>query len=77
MTAKTRSGRPEGSERGMEHGARSRRTDEGGQRKKPGARVVGGKVAEDLFQRGLCLPPGTAMTEGIRREVEWMRGKNG
>jgi len=28
------------------------------------ARVVGGKVAEDLFERGLCLPSGTAMTEG-------------
>ena len=26
-------------------------------------RVVGGKVAEDLFNRGLCLPSGTAMTE--------------
>jgi len=27
------------------------------------ARAVGGKVAEDLFDRGLCLPSGTAMTE--------------
>ncbi|MFC1581251.1 DegT/DnrJ/EryC1/StrS family aminotransferase [Thermodesulfobacteriota bacterium] len=27
------------------------------------ARVVGGQVAEDLFERGLCLPSGTAMTE--------------
>lgn len=27
------------------------------------ARVVGGAVAEDLFDRGLCLPSGTAMTE--------------
>jgi dTDP-4-amino-4,6-dideoxygalactose transaminase len=26
------------------------------------ARVVGGAVAEDLFNRGLCLPSGTAMT---------------
>jgi dTDP-4-amino-4,6-dideoxygalactose transaminase len=26
-------------------------------------RVVGGKVSEDLFKRGLCLPSGTAMTE--------------
>jgi dTDP-4-amino-4,6-dideoxygalactose transaminase len=26
-------------------------------------RVVGGAVAEDLFERGLCLPSGTAMTE--------------
>lgn len=28
------------------------------------SRVVGGSVAEDLFARGLCLPSGTAMTEG-------------
>ena len=28
-----------------------------------GARVVGGGVAEDLFNRGLCLPSGTAMNE--------------
>lgn len=27
------------------------------------ARVVGGEVSEDLFNRGLCLPSGTAMTE--------------
>ena len=27
------------------------------------ARVVGGGVAEDLFNRGLCLPSGTAMAE--------------
>ena len=26
------------------------------------ARVVGGEVAEDLFDRGLCLPSGTVMT---------------
>jgi dTDP-4-amino-4,6-dideoxygalactose transaminase len=26
------------------------------------SRVVGGQVAEDLFERGLCLPSGTAMT---------------
>jgi dTDP-4-amino-4,6-dideoxygalactose transaminase len=25
--------------------------------------AIGGKVAEDLFKRGLCLPSGTAMTE--------------
>ena len=25
--------------------------------------VVGGEVAEDLFNRGLCLPSGTAMTD--------------
>jgi len=27
------------------------------------ARTVGGEIAEDLFNRGLCLPSGTAMTE--------------
>ena len=27
------------------------------------ARAIGGNVAEDLFERGLCLPSGTAMTE--------------
>lgn len=26
-------------------------------------KCVGGEVAEDLFNRGLCLPSGTAMTE--------------
>ena len=25
--------------------------------------MVGGEVAEELFDRGLCLPSGTAMTE--------------
>ena len=28
-----------------------------------GAKCIGGKVAEDLFQKGLCLPSGTAMTD--------------
>jgi len=27
------------------------------------ARAIGGKVAQDLFNRGLCPPSGTAMTE--------------
>lgn len=32
---------------------------------------MGGEVAEDLFERGLCLPSGTAMTEGdLDRVVE-------
>ena len=35
----------------------------GQNRKRYKARIVGGKVAEDLFERGLCLPSGTAMTE--------------
>jgi dTDP-4-amino-4,6-dideoxygalactose transaminase len=34
-----------------------------GQQRKQGyrCRVVGGEVAEDLFERGLCLPSGTGM----------------
>jgi len=28
-----------------------------------GCRIRGGKVSEDLFNRGLCLPSGTQMTE--------------
>jgi len=27
-------------------------------------KAVGGEVAEELFERGLCLPSGTAMTNG-------------
>ena len=38
--------------------------------KKVAARAVGGAVAEDLFERGLCLPSGTAITDGdIQRVV--------
>ena len=33
-----------------------------GRERKYAAWVVGGKVDEDLFNRGLCLPSGTAMT---------------
>ena len=36
-------------------------------------RVVGGSVAEDLFERGLCLPSGTAMTNSdLDRVIEVM-----
>jgi len=39
------------------------------------ARVVGGEVAEDLFERGLCLPSGTAMAEeDLNRVVEAILG---
>ena len=35
------------------------------------ARVVGGGVSEDLFERGLCLPSGTAMTgEDLARVID-------
>lgn len=34
-------------------------------------RCIGGEVAEDLFNRGLCLPSGTAMTdEDLNRVIE-------
>ena len=33
--------------------------------------VKRGEVAEDLFERGLCLPSGTAMTDGdLDRVIE-------
>lgn len=39
-----------------------------------GYESIGGAVAEDLFARGLCLPSGSAMTEGdIARVVETVR----
>jgi len=38
------------------------------------ARIVGGKVSEDLFKRGLCLPSGTQMTEeDLNRVVNVLR----
>lgn len=44
-----------------------------GQKRYP-CRVVGGAVAEDLFERGLCLPSGTAMAEGdLERVVRVIR----
>ena len=43
-------------------------------KKRSPARVVGGEVAEDLFNRGLCLPSGTAMTkQDIDRIVKIIR----
>jgi dTDP-4-amino-4,6-dideoxygalactose transaminase len=42
------------------------------------ARVVGGEVAEDLFNRGLCLPSGTAMNEeDLERVVKVIRDSRG
>lgn len=34
-----------------------------------GARVFGGPVAEDLFQRGLCLPSGSSLSDADRTRV--------
>ena len=40
-----------------------------------GCRVVGGKVSEHLFDRGLCLPSGSALTPTQHdRVVEIVRG---
>lgn len=40
-----------------------------------GCRVLGGSVCAALFERGLCLPSGSAMTEGeVQRVVEVVRG---
>ena len=46
--------------------SRDQKSDVRGQEEKQRfqARMVGGKVSEDLFERGLCLPSGTAMTDG-------------
>jgi len=41
-----------------------------------GCELVGGAVAEDLFAHGLCLPSGTAMSEGDQmRVVELIRAQ--
>ena len=40
-----------------------------------GCKVYGGEVAEGLFERGLCLPSGSILTEMDRRRViEVVRG---
>ena len=46
-----------------------------GQEKRYRTRAIGGdEVAEDLFNRGLCLPSGTAMTDGdLDRVIETLR----
>jgi len=39
-------------------------------------RAIGGNVAEDLFERGLCLPSGTQMTEAdLERVVGVIKGQ--
>jgi len=40
-----------------------------------GCRVLGGSVCAGLFERGLCLPSGSAMTDGdVQRVVGVVRG---
>jgi dTDP-4-amino-4,6-dideoxygalactose transaminase len=34
-----------------------------------GCRMVGGEVSEELFERGLCLPSGTALTESQLEQI--------
>jgi dTDP-4-amino-4,6-dideoxygalactose transaminase len=34
-----------------------------------GSTIRGGRICEDLFERGLCLPSGTAMTENDLKKV--------
>jgi pyridoxal phosphate-dependent aminotransferase EpsN len=34
-----------------------------------GARSVGGRIAEELFERGVCLPSGSNLTELERARV--------
>lgn len=47
-------------------------------RENPHMRIVGGEVAEDLFERGLCLPSGTEMTEqDMERVVSILLGCRG
>ncbi len=59
-------------ERASRRGAKSQR------KTKFNVRVVGGAVAEDLFERGLCLPSGTAMTEAdLERVVGVVKGCRG
>jgi len=41
----------------------------------PATGVIGGKVSEELFEKGLCLPSGTAMDEeDLERVVKVIRG---
>jgi len=48
-----------------------------GRGRKYAVRVVGVGVAVDLFNRGLCLPSGTAMTEDdLDRVIEDVRKCN-
>ena len=86
--AQDRGKRTEGRGQRSEDGRRRQRTEVRGQRTEGGrqrkhsafsiqnypARVVGGEVAEDFFNRGLCLPSGTAMSNGdLDRIIETIK----
>ena len=34
-----------------------------------GCRALGGKVCEEIFEKGLCLPSGSSLAEADRRRV--------
>jgi dTDP-4-amino-4,6-dideoxygalactose transaminase len=43
----------------------------------PAVRIVGGKISEELFEKGLCLPSGTAMSEeDLERVVRVIKALN-
>lgn len=52
-----------GREKGDQRSEVGRQRSEYRRQRRYPARAIGGEVAEDLFDRGLCLPSGTAMTE--------------
>ena len=56
---------------GIRRKAEDSRLKAGQSKERYKARVVGGDVAEHLFERGLCLPSGTAMTNSdLDRVIE-------
>jgi dTDP-4-amino-4,6-dideoxygalactose transaminase len=60
---------------GRSRSAESKDTGTNAGKKRYPCRAVGGTVAEDLFERGLCLPSGTVMSEGdLDRVVGVIRG---
>lgn len=62
-------------EQHISRGKQGMRQKAGNVKRRYKARVVGGEVAEDLFNRGICLPSGTAMTEKeLARVVSVIRG---
>ena len=57
-----------------DHGSRLKAREVKSEKKRYAAGVVGGDVAEDLFNRGLCLPSGTGMTDrDLSRVIDTIR----
>jgi dTDP-4-amino-4,6-dideoxygalactose transaminase len=62
-------------EQHISRGRQGMRQKAGNVKRRYKARVARGEVAEDLFNRGLCLPSGTALTEKeLARVVSVIRG---